>query len=74
MLTLDRNALTHDEARELRHLRQLVHHDLRTPLTSIMGFAELLLERELPPEKRRQLTGFIASEAARLQEQLDQLV
>lgn len=72
MLTLDTAPIHHhrtlsaDELEELQQLRKLVHHDLRTPLTSIIGFAELLLEREMPPEKRRQLVGFIAREGARI--------
>jgi signal transduction histidine kinase len=79
MLTLDhvshtrRQPLTANETEELIQLRQLVHHDLRTPLTSIMGFAELLIERDLPPEKQRLLLGHIAREAARIHRQLDQL-
>jgi two-component system sensor histidine kinase VicK len=77
MLTLEqaptlRRPLTQDETQELLQLRQLVHHDLRTPLTSIIGFAELLLEREMTPEKRRQLIGFIAREGARLNALLDE--
>jgi signal transduction histidine kinase len=78
MLTLEkattfRRILTSDEEVELRQLRQLVHHDLRTPLTSIIGFSELLLEREMTPEKRRQLIGFIAREGARINALLDEV-
>ena len=78
MLTLEtppvlRRPLTHDEQLELRQLRQLVHHDLRTPLTSIIGFAELLLEREMPTEKRRQLIGFIAREGGRIDALLSEI-
>jgi two-component system sensor histidine kinase VicK len=79
MLTLETaptrrsTALTHDEELELRQLRLLVHHDLRTPLTSIIGFAELLLEREMTPEKRRQLIGFIAREGARINALLNEV-
>jgi len=29
-------------------------HELRTPMTSILGFVELLIQRELPPERQRQ--------------------
>ena len=32
-----------------------ISHDLRTPLTSISGTAALLLENELPEDKRRQM-------------------
>ncbi|MFZ4552481.1 MAG: CHASE domain-containing protein [Aquabacterium sp.] len=34
-------------------------HELRTPMASIYGFTELLLTRELKPEKQRELLGRI---------------
>ena len=41
---------------ELRaNLLRSISHDLRTPLTSISGTAALLLENELPEDKRRQM-------------------
>jgi signal transduction histidine kinase len=78
MLTLEpmpttNHGLNDDEALELRMLRRLVQHDLRTPLTSIIGFAELLLEREMPPDKRRQLLGYILREGERLNSLLDEV-
>lgn len=46
-------------------------HDLRTPMTSIMGFAELLLEDEsIQGESREHLT-IISSEARRLADMLN---
>jgi len=44
----------------------VVSHELRTPLTSIQGFSEILLGREMPPEKRREFYEIINNEAERL--------
>ncbi|MEZ5400013.1 MAG: PAS domain S-box protein [Bryobacteraceae bacterium] len=43
-----------------------VSHELRTPLTSLRGFAELMLQREYPPEKQKRFLGIINKEATRL--------
>jgi PAS domain S-box-containing protein len=43
-----------------------VSHELRTPLASLRGFAELMLSREFPPEKRREFLTIILSESVRL--------
>jgi signal transduction histidine kinase len=34
-------------------------HELRTPMTSIFGFAELMMQRQLAPEKQQQLLAII---------------
>jgi PAS domain S-box-containing protein len=44
----------------------VVSHELRTPLTSLRGFADLLLARELPPDKQRQFLTIIHAETVRL--------
>lgn len=45
----------------------LAHHDLRTPLTSIRSFAEILLRYPVEdPERRRQFLRIIHDEAERL--------
>ena len=41
-------------------------HEFKTPLASISGFAELLLDRSLPPEIQRQYLGIIRDESERL--------
>lgn len=43
-------------------------HEFKTPLTSISGFAHLLLERDLPKEQREKYLQIIANEAERLTE------
>jgi signal transduction histidine kinase len=51
-----------------------VSHELRTPLASILGFAEVMLRREVPEENRRRYLELIRAEAARLAELLNDLL
>ena len=44
----------------------MVSHELRTPLTSIQGFSEILANRDMPLEKRREFYEIINSESERL--------
>ncbi len=41
-------------------------HELRTPLTSMRGFAELMLEREFPAERRQRFLSIMHNETVRL--------
>ncbi|RAV12136.1 ATP-binding protein [Paenibacillus contaminans] len=43
-----------------------VSHELRTPLASVLGFTELLLYKELKPERQRKYLSTIHQEAQRL--------
>jgi signal transduction histidine kinase len=43
-----------------------VSHELRTPLASILGFTELMLQRELNPERRAKYLTTIFNESKRL--------
>ncbi len=43
-----------------------VSHELRTPLASVLGFAELLLYKELAPERQKKYVRTIHKEASRL--------
>jgi len=56
--------------RELERLKTelvaTVSHELRTPLSSIMGFAELLADRDYDEETRKRFLATIHGEAARL--------
>lgn len=44
-----------------------VNHELRTPLTSLRGFAELMLTREFPRERQKELLGVMLEEGMRLE-------
>jgi signal transduction histidine kinase/DNA-binding response OmpR family regulator/CHASE3 domain sensor protein len=55
------------EAERLKsELVATVSHELRTPLSSIMGFAELLAQRDYDEDTRRRFLRTIHSEASRL--------
>jgi signal transduction histidine kinase len=43
-----------------------VSHELRTPLSSVLGFTELMLNKELKPERQRKYLMTIYQEAKRL--------
>jgi two-component system, OmpR family, phosphate regulon sensor histidine kinase PhoR len=51
-----------------------VSHELKTPLTVIGGFAETLLDDDLPPDRRRQFAGTIRSNSVRMQRLVDDLL
>jgi PAS domain S-box-containing protein len=55
-----------DAARLKSDLVATVSHELRTPLTGVLGFAELLLRRDLDDETRRRYARTIQGEAQRL--------
>lgn len=42
-------------------------HEIKTPLTAIIGYADLLLSRENPPERVRESAGYIFREGKRLE-------
>jgi signal transduction histidine kinase/CheY-like chemotaxis protein len=44
----------------------IVSHELRTPLASVLGFIEILLHRELTPDKQKKYMDTIYKEAQRL--------
>ena len=53
--------------RELRRQIANISHDLRTPLTSILGYLQLLEGEELPPERRAEYLAIVAGRAKTLQ-------
>ena len=52
----------------------IASHELRTPMTGIMGFAELLLNRDPPDEVRREWLGRIHRDSRRLAAIVDDLL
>ncbi|BCR05706.1 hypothetical protein DESUT3_27750 [Desulfuromonas versatilis] len=51
-----------------------VSHEMRTPLTAVLGFTEFLLEHEVPAEQRREYLEIMAKEGNRLKELIDNLL
>ncbi|MGB7268426.1 MAG: ATP-binding protein [Albidovulum sp.] len=51
-----------------------ISHELRTPMTSIRAFSEILADDELPVEMRSKYTRIIQDEAVRLTRLLDDLL
>ena len=70
--------------RDLTEVRQLeairkdfvanVSHELKTPLTSIAGYAETLADASIPDDDRRRFLNTIRSNAARMQSLVDDLL
>src|SRR6266508_3353987 len=54
------------ERRRVEALLSTLSHELRTPLAILRGFAELLLEGHVTPEKQRECVTIIRLEAIRL--------
>ncbi len=42
-------------------------HEMKTPMTSIIGYADMLRSQELEPSERREAAGYIFSEGKRLE-------
>ncbi len=48
-----------------------VSHEMRTPLTAMLGFTELLLDNEVPPAEQREYLQIIHRETEKLNELID---
>ncbi|MEI7025475.1 ATP-binding protein [Paenibacillus sp. y28] len=67
MLLVHRDITKEYEADQLKsEFVSTVSHELRTPLASVLGFAELLLHKQLTPERQKKYIGTIHQEANRL--------
>ncbi|HET7188934.1 MAG TPA: ATP-binding protein, partial [Gemmatimonadaceae bacterium] len=51
-----------------------VSHELKTPLTAVSGYAETLLDEDIPPEQRRRFMETIRDNAWRMQRIVDDLL
>ncbi len=60
------------ERKEIERIRDemisALSHEMRTPLTAMIGFTELLLEQEVEPDIRREYLGIMRKESERLNE------
>jgi phosphoserine phosphatase RsbU/P len=64
-----------EHAASQREILSALGHRLRTPLTSIRSFSEIMLRYEVPdPERRRDFLRIIHSEAERLAREIDALL
>ncbi|WP_322907649.1 ATP-binding protein [Paenibacillus sp. SGZ-1009] len=62
-----RDRTEEEQANQLKNeFVSIVSHELRTPLASILGFVEILLNREVKPEKAKRYMETIHREANRL--------
>lgn len=70
-----------EDITERRRLEQLkseflatAAHELRSPMSSILGFSELLLQRQFDEERRRELLGIIHEQASQLTNLINELL
>jgi signal transduction histidine kinase len=66
--------LPHDIDRMKSEFLSAAAHELRTPLASIFGFAELMLVRQLAPEKQHELLGTIHRQSQSLIDLINELL
>ena len=52
----------------------MVSHELRTPLTSIIGFADILIRKELDNKRRKKYLSIIQEESSRLLDLINDLL
>lgn len=63
------------ESERLRNsVLSTVSHDLRTPLTSLVGLTSLLEKDELPPGERKEIAGIIRHETQRMSRMVTNLL
>ncbi len=60
--------------REEAEARRVVAHELKTPLTSVHGLAQLLADFDLSEDERRRVAGMVVSETSRLSRMVEALL
>lgn len=65
-------ALTEEEKKQTRIIAS-VSHDIKTPLTSIMGYAEQLKKDELPPERKNRYVNTIYDKSIAIKKMIEGL-
>lgn len=68
----DLTAIAEQKDQAQRRLVASISHDIKTPLTSVLGYSERLLDPELSPERREQYTALIHEKALRLKAVVDE--
>jgi signal transduction histidine kinase len=78
MSRLDAEATRADEMSEANRLKSefisVVSHELRSPLTYVLGFSEILAERDLPPERTRYYAAEMYRESRRMLQLVNDLL
>lgn len=59
--------LLQEESERQKRFVAAFTHELKTPMTAILGYAGLMRSAELPPERRRKAADYIYRESARLE-------
>ncbi|MGE0491799.1 MAG: ATP-binding protein [Vulcanimicrobiota bacterium] len=73
-------ALFHDETERARvekmksEFLSMVSHELKTPITTIQAFAELMLYRDFPEERKRKFLQICLTESQRLQKLIEEIL
>ena len=71
-----RKAIRKESERQVKEnnlMYAAVAHDLKTPLTSIGGFAKALEDDKVPEEEKKEIAGIIAKKSKRMDELVDLL-
>lgn len=71
-----RKAIDKESERQVKEnnlMYAAIAHDLKTPLTSIQGFAKALEEDKIPEEEKKEILGIIAKKSAGMNDLVDLL-
>ena len=62
------------QAEEQRIMYASLAHDLKTPLTSVVGFSSSLIDKKIPPEKQDEITQTIHDKAVQMNTLLEAML